>query len=136
MKAVDFRDLRVWEESMVMAEAIYAVANRLPADERYGLAAQLRRAAVSVPSCIAEGNARSTTRDYLRFLFMARGSLAELQTQLLLAIRLNFAESAAVAPALTRVRAVSLLLQSLIKSLSAKLPGSPHSPFPVPDSRP
>ena len=86
--ATDFRDLRVWEEAMVLAEQVYQLVQGFPADERYGLVSQLKRAVVSVPSCIAEGNARGSVKDYLRFLAMAAGSLAEVQTQVLLALRL------------------------------------------------
>lgn len=135
--ATDFRDLRVWEEAMALAERIYQLVRRFPADERFGLTAQLKRAAVSVPSCIAEGNARKTTRDYLRFLSMASGSLAEVQTQILLARRLGFADSAEADQCLSQQRTVSMLLQALKNSLQrrggADL-GSIHSPFPVPRS--
>ena len=130
--ATDFRDLRVWEESMALAEAVYTLAGHFPVDERYGLAAQIKCAAVSVPSCIAEGNARASTRDYLRFLSMAKGSLAEVQTQLLLAMRLGFVESTVVDPVLDKARSVSLLLQALRKALSNKLLRPDHSPFPLP----
>ncbi len=130
----DFRDLRVWEEAMVLAELVYGAAASFPADERYGLAAQIRRAAVSVPSCIAEGNARASTRDYLRFLSMAKGSLAEVQTQMLLALRLGFLDNPAADPVLEKARLVSILLQGLRKSLTAELPRTSSSPFPVPAS--
>src|SRR5690606_8681930 len=80
--AQDFRELRVWKEAMELVAEVYTATRDMPADERFGLTAQLRRAAVSVPSCIAEGNARQSTADYLRFLSMAAGSLAEVDTQL------------------------------------------------------
>ncbi|MBT2747873.1 MULTISPECIES: four helix bundle protein [unclassified Lysobacter] len=131
----DFRDLRVWREAMTLAESVYRLCDRFPTEERYGLAAQLKRAVVSVPSCIAEGNARGSTREYLRFLSMAKGSLAEVQTQVLLSARLGFIDESSLTPALGQVRAVSLLLHSLRKSLSAKLPRADHSPFPTPHSR-
>jgi four helix bundle protein len=131
----DFRDLRVWNEAMVLAESVYDMTSSFPADERFGLAAQMRRASVSVPSCIAEGNGRGSTRDYLRFLAMAKGSLAELQTQILLASRLGFAGPAEADATLDRARAVSFLLQALRKALSAKLPRPRNSPFPIPHSR-
>src|SRR5690606_16003224 len=88
--ATDFRDLRVWDEAMALSEMVYAMTNGFPSHERFGLVSQMRRAAVSVPSCIAEGNARGSTKDYLRFLSMSKGLLAELQTQILLAGRLGF----------------------------------------------
>ncbi|CAA9308865.1 MAG: hypothetical protein AVDCRST_MAG71-556 [uncultured Lysobacter sp.] len=132
---VDFRDLRVWEEAMRLAEAVYSLTGGFPADERFGLAAQLKRAAVSVPSCIAEGNARGFTRDYLRFLSMAKGSLAEIQTQLLLAQRLGIAPAERVDAVLQQAGCVGMLLQSLRRSLNLKLSQSSSSPFPIPHSR-
>jgi len=75
---------------MKLAEAIYALTSAFPADERFGLTSQMRRASVSVPSNIAEGAARSTKKEFLHFLIMARGSLSELDTQLALARRLSF----------------------------------------------
>ncbi len=122
---------------MVLAEDVYGLVREFPAEERYGLSSQLKRAAVSVPSCIAEGNARATTRDYLRFLSMASGSLAEVQTQLLLARRLGFTSLDKADRCLARHRSVSILLQALKNSLQrrdASVPGVPHSPFPVPRS--
>lgn len=117
---------------MALAEGVYELTAMFPADERFGLAIQLKRAAVSVPSCIAEGNARDSTKDYLRFLSMAKGSLAEIHTQVLLASRLGFVDAAVADPVLARAASVGLLLQSLRKSLRHKVLGPP---FPVPHSR-
>lgn len=136
--ATDFRELRVWEEAMVLAEQVYRLTVELPAEERFGLSSQLKRAAVSVPSCIAEGNARRSTRDYLRFLSMSMGSLAEIRTQLLLSVRLGLLKEANAAPCLARQHTVTKLLQSLINSLQPKsdqIVTSNSSPFPVPRSR-
>ena len=85
-----YRKLLVWQMAMNLVENIYQVTHEFPADERYGLTSQLRRAAVSVPSNIAEGYSRSHRGDYLRSLSIARGSLSEVQTQLVLAGRLKF----------------------------------------------
>ena len=125
----DFRELRVWQDAMALAEAVYAVTQRFPTDERFGLTSQARRAAVSVVSCIAEGNARSSTRDYLRFLSMSSGSLAEVETQMLLAERLDYVAAKDVAPVLTSLHTVARQLQTLKKALSNKLVTEP--PFPV-----
>ena len=119
---------------MVLAESIYKMTSRFPADERFGLVSQMRRASVSVPSCIAEGNGRGSTKDYLRFLSMAKGSLAELQTQILLAARLGLVGPAEVNGVLEQATSVSFLLQSLRKALNAKLRRGTHSPFPIPHS--
>jgi four helix bundle protein len=84
--------LDVWKDSMDLVEAIYRFSDSFPDTERFGLASQIRRAAVSVPSNIAEGAARRSTPEYLRFLSIARGSLSELDTQRQIAMRLGFSE--------------------------------------------
>jgi four helix bundle protein len=84
-----YRDLRVWQEAMDLAETTYRATERFPDHERYGLVTQLRRAAVSISSNIAEGNARSTG-DYLRHLLVSSGSLTEMETQFMLSNRLGF----------------------------------------------
>lgn len=130
--------MRVWEEAMHLAEAVYELAAGFPADERFGLSSQIKRAAVSVPSCIAEGNARHSTRDYLRFLAMASGSMAEIQTQMLLASRLGFVGQVAVDAFLTQHRGVSMQLHALRKALlrkSTQPAEISHSRFPDPHSR-
>jgi four helix bundle protein len=85
----NFRELIVWQKAIELVKAIYALTSRMPKSERFGLTNQIRRAAVSILSNIAEGNARQGRKDYLRFLGMARGSLAELETQLIVAQELN-----------------------------------------------
>lgn len=84
------QQLRVWQESMELVVAVYTLTSTFPASERYGLASQMQRAAVSVPSNIAEGAARGSKADFLRFLHIARGSLSELETQCLIAQRLGY----------------------------------------------
>jgi four helix bundle protein len=85
-----YRDLKVWQRSLDLVQAVYEVSECFPRSERFGLAAQIRRAAISVPSNIAEGHARKSTLEYLRFLSIAVASLAELETQLLIATRLGY----------------------------------------------
>jgi four helix bundle protein len=85
-----FYDLRVWQEAMDLTEEIYRVTIDFPKHELYGLTSQMRRAAVSVPSNIAEGKGHRSDPEFVRFLFHARGSLLELQTQLLIARRLQY----------------------------------------------
>lgn len=80
----------VWQKAMLLVEEVYRLTQVLPADERYGLASQLRRAAVSVPSNIAEGHARSSTKEYLHHVSFAFGSLAEMETQVELCKRLGY----------------------------------------------
>ena len=93
-----YRALEVWRLGMDAVESVYAVTRRFPRDERYSLTNQLRRAAISIPSNIAEGNERRTSPDQLRFVGHARGSLAELETQLEIGYRLGYADFAELTP--------------------------------------
>ncbi|MCR4297628.1 MAG: four helix bundle protein [Gallionella sp.] len=85
--------LEVWKFVMQLAKAVYQLTSCFPAEERYGLAQQMSRAAVSIPSNIAEGAGRNGAKEYLHFIGISRGSLAELETQIQLAVMLNFATS-------------------------------------------
>lgn len=117
MKVKTFRDLIAWQKAMVLAKHVYEVTRGMPDLERYGLTSQMRRAAVSIPSNIAEGHARESRADYIRFLKTARGSLAELQTQLLLAEQLNLLQ---IPPELQAIQEeTDRVLQALIRSLEA-----------------
>jgi four helix bundle protein len=86
----NFKDLLVWQRGMALAKWIYEITRTFPSDERFGLVAQMRRAAVSIPSNIAEGQARHTTGEFVQFISHAEGSLAELETQLRLSAELGF----------------------------------------------
>ena len=86
----DHKDLDAWKHAMQLVRTVYGVSNALPESENYGLKAQLRRAAVSVPSNIAEGAARGSDAEVISFLYIARGSLAEVETQVLLAHSLGY----------------------------------------------
>jgi four helix bundle protein len=88
-KPQSYRDLLVWQKSIALAKLIYRLTEEFPPEEKYGLTSQMRRAAVSVPSNIAEGQARHTTGEFVLFLSHAEGSLAELDTQLILAAELG-----------------------------------------------
>src|SRR5215510_8818895 len=90
-----FRDLRVWQAAMDLVELIYDVSIDFPKHETYGLTSQIRRAAISIPSNIAEGHSPRHTNEYLRFLSVAQGSLAELQTQSEIANRLGYVSASA-----------------------------------------
>lgn len=93
MRLKTHKDLEVWKKSMVLAEVIYEITKKFPKDELYGLVSQMRRAAVSVPSNIAEGAARSTKKEFIHFLYIARGSLSELETQMILANKFGYIKS-------------------------------------------
>ena len=84
------KDLEVYKHSLDLVEQIYQLTAHLPASENFGLISQLRRASISLPSNIAEGSSRGSTKDFIRFLNMASGSLAELETQLVIAERLGY----------------------------------------------
>lgn len=116
-----YRDLDTWQEAMEIAVADHGLVAKLPADERFGLVRHLRRAAVSIPSNIAEGHARGATRDFTRFLSIARGSMAEVETQLELAVRLNLLEQEAVDPVASKCDKLGRILRGWRKSLDSKL---------------
>src|SRR2546423_599360 len=107
-----------WQKGMDLAEEIYQLTEKFPAKEIYGLTSQLRRAAVSVPSNIAEGQARFSKIEFRRFCRQARGSLAEIETQLMLPQKLGFVEAHAVEGLLRRTSELGKILNGLIKSLN------------------
>lgn len=111
-------NLRAWQYSMDLVEVIYKESASYPSDERFGLINQLRRAAVSVPSNIAEGAARGSDADFIRFLYIARGSLSEVQTQLKIANRLGFSPLNKTASEL--IENTFAQLGGLINSLKAR----------------
>ena len=119
-----FRDLDVWRLSLDLAEAVYQCTASFPKSELFGLTAQMRWAAVSVPSNIAEGRARSSTKEFLQFLSIALGSLAELETEFELAVRLGYTDSA-IHPVILLSDTLGKKMRCLQKSLRARLVGSP-----------
>ncbi len=90
MKIISHKDLKVWQESMTLVENIYKITSEFPKEEMYGLTSQIKRASISVPSNIAEGAGRKSNVEFMRFLYIALGSLSELETQLEIAVRLSF----------------------------------------------
>jgi four helix bundle protein len=116
-----YRDLRVWQAAMDFAANIYQITRELPADERFGLCSQLRRAAVSIPSNIAEGHTRGSTKEFRRYIGMAMGSLSECETQLLLAWRIGFLEESSIAPLLNHADQLGRQLRNLKKKLNDPL---------------
>jgi four helix bundle protein len=109
-----YQDLRVWQEAMDLAEEVYRATSQFPKHELYGLMSQMRRAAVSVPSNIAEGKGHRSDPEFARFLFHARGSLLELQTQLLIARRLQYLSEEMAAGLCRRCDGIGRLLNALI----------------------
>lgn len=117
-----YKDLIAWQKAYALCVRTYRLTQRFPADERFGLVAQARRSAVSVAANIAEGYGRGTTRDYVRFLWIANGSLAELETHLMLARDLELGEAGVIAESLEALAEVERILAALIRSLEKKGP--------------
>ena len=117
----NFRALRVWQLGMQLAEDAYRLSQQFPRHEVYGLGSQMQRAAVSVPANIAEGHATGSGKDYLRFLAIAQGSLAELETHLMLAQRIGYGDPAQIGAILDRCAEESRMLRALRSRLREKL---------------
>jgi four helix bundle protein len=125
MNAGSFRDLIAWQKAIDLAVRVYELTSHFPGDERFGLVSQLRRCAVSIPSNIAEGHGRLTTKDWQHFLSQARGSGLEMQTQLILAERLKFAEERAIGETLAAAEEVCRILNGLLASTADRLERKP-----------
>jgi len=117
MTIASYRDLRVWQQSMDLAEACYRLSARFPREETYGLTSQIRRASVSVPANIAEGYGRNSKGAYVQFLRVAQGSLKELETHILLAGRLAIVDAPASEPVLALCDTVGRMLLGLMRQL-------------------
>ena len=114
----NYKELLVWQRAMELACEAYAVTGRLPKEEMYALGDQIRRSAISVPSNIAEGYGRNSTRDCVRFLSIARGSRYELETQLLLCVRLGYIAESDIERAIQLGTEVAKILNVMITKLS------------------
>jgi four helix bundle protein len=112
-----YRDLKVWIDSMTLVEECYRFTKVFPRDEMYGLTSQIRRASVSVPANIAEGDGRDNTGSYVQFLKIAQGSLKELETHLLLSQRLKFASLDIAEDLLRQADSIGRMLRALVRSL-------------------
>jgi len=121
MENQNFRSLKVWQLGMQLAEDVYHLSQQFPKHETYGLGSQIQRAAVSIPANIAEGHAMGSTKDFLRFLAIAQGSLAELETHLMLAERIRYGNSEQIKLILNRCTEEARMLRSLRKSVRSRL---------------
>jgi four helix bundle protein len=129
-KVKHYKDLLVWQKGMTLVKSIYALTAMFPREERYGLTSQLRRAAVSVPSNIADGQARQSTKEFLQFISHAEGSLAELETQLLLSVDLAFVQKNEISAALQEIDELQKMLSGLRRKLASLSPlATRHSPL-------
>ena len=129
MMSASFRDLRVWQQAIELALRVYRGTEMFPKHELFGLAQQMRRAAVSVPSNIAEGKGHRSDREFQRFLLHARGSLMELETQILLANKLEYVSAEQATELQGLATRVGKSLAGLLNSLSAS-PGRPQDSQP------
>ena len=115
-----YRDLRVWQKSMALAESCYRLTRRLPREEMFGLSSQARRAVASIAANIAEGYGRENTRSFVQCLRIAQGSLKEVETHLLLAQRVSLLADADISGSMAQCESVGKMLRSLIRSLQKK----------------
>ena len=126
MSVKSYRELEVWQLAMSLAEDVYGILKDLPNEERFALSNQLRRAVISVPSNIAEGFGRDSTKDFLHFIAMARGSLYEVMTQMELAVRLDYVPEQE--GFLEKAERVGMMLNALSVRLRRRLTSSTSEP--------
>lgn len=122
-KILNFKDLEIWQRGLSLATRVYAATKEFPKEELYGLTSQMRRAAVSVSSNIAEGFNRKHNRDYARFLYITLGSLGELETQLCIARNLEYIAAAAADGLIAEIDEIQRMTRTLIKRLDEKESG-------------
>ncbi|BBH38189.1 four helix bundle protein [Microcystis viridis NIES-102] len=119
-KIQSYRDLRVWQEAVNLAESCYRLTKTFPKEELYRMTTQIRRASVSIAANIAEGYGRKTRGEYIQFLYIAQGSLKELETHWLISQRVELASPQSVNPILNQCESVGRLLLTLIRALENK----------------
>lgn len=117
MKSDDYRKLIVWQKSMDLVTEIYNLVKKLPKEETYGLSDQMRRAVISIPSNIAEGQARQSNKEFYRFLCFSRGSLAEIETQLFAGIRVGYFVESELDNIFILISEIRRMLSALLKKL-------------------
>ena len=115
-----YKDLLVWQKGIELAKIVYRLTRNYPTEERFGLVSQMRRAAVSIPSNLAEGQARHTTGEFIRFISHAEGSVAELDTQLILSIELHFCDGVKAEPAFGLINELRKMLNVLRRTLVSR----------------
>ena len=122
-RIASYRDLLVWQKGVGLAKTVYKLSAAFPVDERFGLVSQMRRAAVSVPPNIAEGQARRGRKEFAQFLSHAEGSLAELDTQLVLAVELGYCSVAQASPPQSSIVELQKMIPRLRQKLNARTDG-------------
>ena len=121
MKTSDYKELQVWQKAMDLVVEIYKISKLLPKEETYGISDQIRRAAVSIPSNIAEGQSRNSAKEFIQFLSIARGSLAELETQLLICIKVNMLSEDNITEAQNIITEIGKMIKGLMNKLNSQL---------------
>lgn len=125
MSLRSYRDLVVWQRSMELAEELYGLCSRMPRYEMFGIAGQIRRAAASIPANIAEGYGREYRADYVKHLSIAQGSLAELETLVMLSVRIGHVEPPTVLKACSLSDEVGRMLTAMLRRLGSRRPLAP-----------
>jgi len=115
----DYKDLNIWKESMDLVENVYRLVKFLPKEETYALSDQLRRASVSIPSNIAEGQNRNSPKEFMQFLYIALGSASEVETQLIIAKKLNYLQN--IDNELQQINKIRKMINALINSIKRKI---------------
>jgi four helix bundle protein len=118
-KTQSYKDLVVWQKSIALAKLVYVITTRFPNEEKFGLVSQMRRAVVSIPSNVGEGQARHTTKEFVQFISHAEGSVAELDTQLILTVELGFANAEITESAAVLLDEIRRMLNGLRRKLSS-----------------
>ena len=114
----DYKDLIVWQKAMDLGVDVYALVKLLPKEEMYALSSQIRRAVISIPSNIAEGQARNSTKEFIQFLAIAKGSKAELETQLLLCVKIGYLTESQISASMNTLSEIGKMINKIHQTLT------------------
>lgn len=128
------KDLEVWQKSVDMVTTVYALTKQFPREEIYTLTSQIRRSAISIPSNIAEGRGKRSTRDFIRFLNIAYGSASELETQIIISQNLGYVSPEECKPLFEEINRICRMLNGLLAALEKKLIPSPNAECQMPNA--
>ena len=126
MSIQSFKDLKAWQLGMDVVEGVYHLTDKFPKSEIYGLANQMRRSAISIPSNLAEGQDRDSTKEFIHFIAISIGSLCELETQLLIAHRLKYCQSSDIEAVMSKLAEAGRTIRGLQKAIKSKLDPPTH----------
>ncbi len=135
MVVQSYKDLEVWQKSIDMVTMTYTITDNFPSKELYTLTSQIRRAAISIPSNIAEGRGKRSTRDFMRYINIAYGSAAELETQLIISKNLGYVSSEESEPLFQEIARICRMLNGMLSSLEKKLSPPPNAECQPPNAR-